>query len=103
MRKANSILFKRFWKIASLYWLGEEKWGALVLLSTLILFVLVATHFNVIANTQQGDVLSALAAKDGKRFWTTTKYLFGVYLILTVNWGGYNYIRKNLLFIGDVG
>ena len=90
------ILFKRFWKIASLYWLGEEKWGAITLFSTLIMFNLVATHFNVIANTQQGDVLSALAAQDGNRFWTTTKYLFGVYLILTVNWGGYNYIRKKL-------
>ena len=96
MRKANSILCQRFWKIARLYWLGEEKWGAIALLFTLIVFTLVATHFDVIANTQQGDVLSALAAKDGNRFWTTAKYLFGVYLILTVNWGGYNYIRKKL-------
>ncbi len=90
------LLFKRFWKIARLYWLSEEKWGALALLSTLIMFNLVATHFNVIANTQQGEILSALAASDGNRFWITTKYLFGVYLILTVNWGGYNYIRKKL-------
>ena len=90
------VLFKRFWKIARLYWLGNEKWGAIALFSTLIIFNLVAAHFDVIANTQKGDLLSALAAQDGNRFWTTTKYLFGVYLILTVNWGGYNYIRKKL-------
>ena len=90
------ILFKKFWSIARLYWLGSEKWGALALLSALILFVLVTIHFDVIANSQRGEVLSALADKDGNRFWTTTKYLFGVYLILTINWGAYNYIRKKL-------
>ena len=90
------LLFKRFWKIARLYWLGNEKWGALALLSTLILSLLVSTRLNVIVNTQQGNLLSALAAQDGNRFWTTAKFLFGLYLILTVNWGGYNYIRKKL-------
>ena len=93
----NLILFKRFWKIARLYWLGSEKWGAIALLSTLILSILVSTNLNVIINTQQGNLLSALAAKEGNRFWTTAKYLFGLYLILTVNWGGYNYLRKKLV------
>ena len=90
------LVFKRFWKIARLYWLGEEKWGAIALFSILIVFNLVSTHFDVIANTQQGEVLSALAVQDGSRFWTTTKHLFGAYIILTINWGGYNYIRKKL-------
>ncbi|MDJ0574890.1 MAG: hypothetical protein QNJ65_06955 [Xenococcaceae cyanobacterium MO_234.B1] len=61
----NLILFKRFWKIARLYWLGSEKWGAIALLSTLILSILVSTNLNVIINTQQGNLLSALAAKEG--------------------------------------
>ena len=90
------LVFKRFWKIARLYWLGEEKWGAIALFSILIVFNLVSNHFDVIANTQQGEVLSALAVQDGSRFWTTTKHLFGAYIILTINWGGYNYIRKKL-------
>ncbi len=90
------LVFKRFWKIARLYWLGEEKWGAIALFSILIVFNLVSTHFDVITNTQQGEVLSALAVQDGSRFWTTTKHLFGAYIILTINWGGYNYIRKKL-------
>ena len=96
MRTANSILFQRFWQISRLYWLGSEKWGAIALLVTLIILTLVATNFDVIANAQQGEVLSALAAQDKNRFWTTTKYLFVAYLTLTVNWGIYNYIRKKL-------
>ena len=90
------LLFKRFWKIARLYWLGDEKWGAISILSILIIFLLVNTNLNVVINSQQGNLLSALAAQDSKRFWTTAKYLFGLYLILTINWGGYNYIRKKL-------
>ncbi|MDJ0715320.1 MAG: hypothetical protein QNJ54_14025 [Prochloraceae cyanobacterium] len=96
MRTEKWLLFKRFWKIARLYWLGNEKWGAIALFSTLILFNLIATHFNVIANTQQGEILSSLASKDSNRFWTTTQYLFAIYLILAINWGGYNFLRKKL-------
>ncbi|MGK7898064.1 MAG: ABC transporter ATP-binding protein/permease [Xenococcus sp. (in: cyanobacteria)] len=96
MIKANSILCQRFWQISRLYWLGSEKWGAITLLAALILLTLVATNFDVIANAQQGEVLSALAAQDENLFWTTIKYLLGAYLILTVNWGVYNYIRKKL-------
>ena len=91
------VLLKRFWKIARLYWLGEEKWGALALLSTLILSILVSTNLNVVINNQQGNLLSVLAAKDGNKFYITAKYVFGLYLILAVNWGGYNYIRNKLI------
>ena len=89
-------LFKKFWRIARLYWLGNEKWGAIALLFTLILFNLVAVHFDVIANTQQGYLVTNLEAKDGNQFWTTAQYLSGVYLILTINWALYNYARKQL-------
>ena len=91
------LLFKRFWKIARLYWLGDEKWGAITILFILILFLLVNTNLNVVINSQQGNLLSALAAQDGKKFWMTAKYLFSLYLILTINWGVYNYLRKKLI------
>ncbi len=90
------VLFKRFWQISRLYWLSEEKWGAIALLSILVLSNLLSTHLLIIANTQRGELLSNLAAKDTIRFWITAKYLFGVYLLLPLNWGGYNYIRKKL-------
>lgn len=96
MSKINGSLFKRFWKIARLYWSGDEKWGAIALLSALIAFNLIGTHFNVSANSLQGNLLSNLAAKDGGQFFQTAKYLFGVYLLLTINWASYNYIRKKL-------
>ncbi|OKH45963.1 ABC transporter ATP-binding protein [Calothrix sp. HK-06] len=96
MNKLNRTFFHKFWAISQLYLCGNEKWGALSLLLSLIAINLVATHVNVISNTQQGNVISALAAKDGDKFWATTWNLFGLYLILVIIWAAYNYIRKKL-------
>lgn len=95
MRRLNVQFLQQFWSIAKLYWFGNEKWGAIAMLSTLIILVIVSTHIDVLANAQQGNVLSALATQDSSRFWTTTRNLFGLYLIMVAIWSSYNFIRKN--------
>lgn len=56
INKRNRGFFQRFWTIAKLYWCGNEKWGAIALLLTLIALVLVSTHVKVLLNTQQGYI-----------------------------------------------
>ena len=96
MNKTNRSFLQRIWSITKLYWFGDEKWGGISLLLILITITLVSTHLNILANAQRGNLLSTLATKDTNRFWVTTWKLFGLYLILTVIWAGYNYIRKQL-------
>ncbi|MBD2338162.1 ABC transporter ATP-binding protein/permease [Calothrix sp. FACHB-156] len=87
---------KRFWQVGKIYWYSEEKLGGIGLLSILIMIVLCSTQIDVIVNSQQGNLLSALAAKNSSTFWTTVSYLLGLYLSLVLIWAAYNYIRKKL-------
>ncbi|MBE9226696.1 ABC transporter ATP-binding protein/permease [Phormidium sp. LEGE 05292] len=97
INKRNRGFLQRFWTIAKLYWCGNEKWGAIALLLTLIALVLVSTQVKVLANTQQGNILSTLVAKDVNGFWTTTWKLFGLSLMLPTIWCAYHYTRKKLV------
>ncbi|MFB2894157.1 SbmA/BacA-like family transporter [Aerosakkonemataceae cyanobacterium BLCC-F50] len=96
INKRNRGFLQRFWTIAKLYWCGNEKWGAIALLLTLIALILVSTQVKVFMNTQQGNILSALVAKDVNGFWMTTWKVFGVSLMLPTIWCAYQYIRKKL-------
>jgi putative ATP-binding cassette transporter len=96
INKRNRGFLQRFWTIAKLYWFGNEKWGAIALLLTLIALILVSTQVKVFMNTQQGNILSALVAKDVNGFWMTTWKVFGVSLMLPTIWCAYQYIRKKL-------
>lgn len=96
MNKLNYSFFYRFWTISKLYWYSDEKWGAISLLLTLITIILVSTNVKVLINTEQGNIISTLAAKNASLFWITTWKLFGLSFILVVIWAGYNYIRKKL-------
>jgi putative ATP-binding cassette transporter len=96
MRNTSRQFFWKFWSLAKLYWYGEEKWGAIGLILTLVTIILVITQVDVIVNNQQGSLLSALAAKNTNRFWHTTTNLLGLYLFLVLSWATYNYVRKKL-------
>ena len=69
MNKLSLRLLRRFRIIAKPFWVSEEKGKALGLLVILILLLIGDTEFNVLFNEQSGEITSALAAKDGPRFW----------------------------------
>jgi vitamin B12/bleomycin/antimicrobial peptide transport system ATP-binding/permease protein len=86
-------MFKRFWSLAKLYWLGNEKIIALGLL--FLLFILLAAHTNlsVLLNRQQGDIISALSAQKIDRFWVAIKTFFLILVIYVPIFAGFYYIQ----------
>jgi putative ATP-binding cassette transporter len=65
--------WKQFLNVAKPYWLGEEKKKAWLLLLLLIVLMLVDTKLAVMLNNQAGEMTSALAGKDGGRFWKAVR------------------------------
>ena len=89
-------LWRRFWNIAKPYWFLDEKWTSRGLLAVLILLLLGRTEFTVLFNQQSGEFTSALAAKNGARFWHSMR-VFGVVLIAAVPiYAFYYYVRDRL-------
>ncbi len=89
-------LWRRFWNIAKPYWFLDEKWTARGLLALLILLLLGRTEFTVLFNQQSGEFTSALAAKDGARFWHSMR-VFGVVLFSAVPiYALYYYLRDRI-------
>lgn len=76
-RRRTALLSVAAWKqfvdVAKPYWLGEEKKKAWWLLFLLIGLMLVETKLAVMLNDQAGEMTSALAAKNGGRFWTAVR------------------------------
>lgn len=76
-RRRTALLSVAAWKqfvdVARPYWLGEEKKKAWWLLFLLIGLMLVETKLAVMLNDQAGEMTSALAAKNGGRFWTAVR------------------------------
>jgi vitamin B12/bleomycin/antimicrobial peptide transport system ATP-binding/permease protein len=68
-------------------------WGLLALLVALLLG---ETAFNVVFNQQSGEFTSALAAKDGARFWHSIHVFIGILLVAVPVFGGYYYVRDRL-------
>ena len=94
MNQFNFI--KNFWDIAKLYWLGNEKKGALAILALLIIFLLGYTELSVMLNTQQGALISALSAQDAERFWQTVWRFLGVLIIYVPLFAGSAYFQDKL-------
>jgi putative ATP-binding cassette transporter len=89
-------LWRRFWRIAKPYWFLDEKWTSRGLLTVLILLLLGRTEFTVLFNQQSGEFTSALAAKNGLRFWHSMR-VFGVVLVAAVPiYAFYYYVRDRL-------
>jgi vitamin B12/bleomycin/antimicrobial peptide transport system ATP-binding/permease protein len=93
MNRFNLNIFRRFWSLGKLYWLGNEKKGALGLL--LLLFILLAAHtqLSVLLNQQQGNIISSLSAQNIDRFQETIKTFFLILLIYVPIYAGFYYIQ----------
>ncbi len=96
MNRFNLKVFKKFWSIAKLYWLGNEKKGAIALVSLLFILLVAYTQLSVLLNQQQGDIISSLSAKDGDRFWNTIKTFFIILVIYVPLFAGFRYVQNIL-------
>lgn len=65
----NPRLWRRFVAIAAPYWRSDERWRAFGLLALLVLLLLGQTTFSLLFNRETGEFTSALAARDGPRYW----------------------------------
>ncbi|MBD2603576.1 ABC transporter ATP-binding protein/permease [Scytonema hofmannii FACHB-248] len=96
MNRFNFTVVKRFWAIAKLYWLGNEKKGANALLLLLGLLLLANTQVKVFLNTIQGELISALSAHDSVRFWQGIIVALGGIIIYGLLNSGYGYLRETI-------
>jgi vitamin B12/bleomycin/antimicrobial peptide transport system ATP-binding/permease protein len=81
MNRFNLKAFKRFWKLVKPYWVSNEKWGAIAILSLLLILTLAYTFISVSITRFQGDLISALTKFDRERFLKTIWMFLGVLAI----------------------
>ena len=96
MNRFDLKFFKRFWQIAKLYWLGEQKLVALGLLSLLGVLLFAYTWLSVVLNTQQGGLISALSEKNEKRFYETVLIFLGVLIVYVPLFASFSYTQEKL-------
>ena len=85
--------WRQFIDVAKPYWLGEEWKTAWILLVMLIVLMLFETKFAVMLNDQAGEMTSALAAKEGDRFWTSVRTCLMVLAFAVPTYAFYYYMR----------
>jgi len=92
--KVNLNIFKKFWNIAQLYWLGKEKKGAFTLLILLGLLLIGYTQLSVLLNRNQGELISTLAAKDEALFWSAVSSFLTVLVIYVPLFASFSYVQS---------
>ncbi|MEN9904122.1 MAG: hypothetical protein RLZZ555_687 [Pseudomonadota bacterium] len=96
MKTVNRQLWQRFLDIASPYWRSEERWHARGLLALLVLLLLSQTAFAVLLNEQTGEFTSALAARDGGRFWHAIWLALGLLIGAVPTYACFYWVRDTL-------
>ncbi len=96
MNRFNFTVFKRFWSLAKLYWLGNEKKGALTLLVLLFILLVAYTQLSVLLLQQQGNIITYLSAKDTDRFWKTIQTFLIILVIYVPLFAGYGFVKQRL-------
>jgi putative ATP-binding cassette transporter len=96
MNRFNLEIFKKFWKIAKLYWFGDEKKGALTLLVLLGILSIAYTGLGLMLNQQRGNIISSLSAKSAERFQQTILIFLGILVIYVPLFASFNYSQQKL-------
>ena len=94
--KLNLNLLKQALSIAKPYWSSKEGRRSWWLLGVLILLLLADTQLNVWFNTQAGELASALAAREGTRFWHSVRTYFLLLLIAVPEYSAYYFVRDRV-------
>ena len=92
----NLRLWRRFVGIARPYWYSDERWRARGMLALLIVLLLGQTAFNVLFNQETGEFTSALAARDGDRFWASIWRYTAILVAAVPIYALYYYVRDTL-------
>lgn len=79
-QRINLSVIKRFWSIACLYWLGDEKWKARKFLLVIIFILITYTFLGVNLNQQRGNLITALSELSKQKFWNSLLVYFGVFI-----------------------
>ncbi|MES2759390.1 MAG: ABC transporter ATP-binding protein/permease [Pseudomonadota bacterium] len=85
--------WKQFVRVAKPYWLEDQKWQAWSLMLLLIVLMLVETKFAVMLNDQSGEMTSALAARNGDRFWASVRACLFILAFAVPIYAFYYYMR----------
>ena len=85
--------WKQFVNVARPYWLGDQKRTAWTLLVLLIVLMLVETKLAVMLNDQAGEMTSALAGRNGDRFWNAVRACLLVLAFAVPVYAFYYYMR----------
>lgn len=85
--------WRQFINVAKPYWLGNERKKAWALLLVLIVLMLLETKFAVMLNNQAGEMTSALAERNGDRFWTSVHVCLLVLAFAVPVYAFYYYMR----------
>jgi putative ATP-binding cassette transporter len=92
--KAKAV--SQFLAIAKLYWLGDERRGAIALLLLLVVLLFANTQLKVFLNGIQGNLISALSAGDSGSFWQGILIAFVGIIIFGFLNSGYGYLRETI-------
>jgi putative ATP-binding cassette transporter len=85
--------WKHFVNVAKPYWLEDQKKKAWSLLLLLIVLMVVETKVAVMLNDQAGEMTSALAAKNGDRFWKAVRACLLTLAVAVPSYAFYYYMR----------
>ncbi|MGI0479772.1 ABC transporter ATP-binding protein/permease [Geminocystis sp. CENA526] len=96
MKGFNLNVFREFWLIAKLYWLGKEKKGAITLLVILGLLLIGYTQLSVLLNEAQGGLISTLSRKDETEFWQTVFKFLLVLVLYVPLFAGFSFTQGKL-------
>lgn len=83
-------------RLARPYWRAEERRTAWARLALLLALLVAYTQFAVLFNEQSGEFTSALAARDGPRFWRSILAYFGLLVIGVPIDAFYYFVRDGL-------
>jgi len=95
-KKWNLSLWRRFWSIARLYWISDEKgraWGFLFLMIALLVSF---TGMGVVINYAFGSFMTALTEKQIDLFYRQALVLLAVLIVATPISAFYEYISNKL-------
>ncbi len=96
MRRLDRRMLYRFLAIARPFWFGNERGRARLLLVVLVVLLLADTRLSVLFNQQSGELTSALAARDGTRFWHSIELFVGLVVFAVPVYAFYYYVRDML-------
>jgi vitamin B12/bleomycin/antimicrobial peptide transport system ATP-binding/permease protein len=93
IRKGFAV-FQRFWRVARLYWISDEKGRAWFFLMLLTVLLLAFTAMNLVLSYALRDMMTALEQKQASHFYRHAAVLFIIFVIATPVSALYEYVSR---------